>query len=152
MSSATTGDSFQSLEDTRTYQSDLWHHKIQLKYLRWSVLAKWFVVNLMLPEWQYIPSGQFNCQPETTSQQPCCQRGIFYVCDVQILSFAIMQHHRIDCIWRTAFHNVIDVPRGTEAVDESPCSGLNLGAIKLASLSPQLGAEQTWHEKAPALE
>lgn len=34
------------------------------------------------------------------------------------------------------------------AVDESPYSRLDLGAIKLASSDSQLGAEQTRHEKA----
>lgn len=64
MSSATTGGSFLSLEDARVYQGDLWCHKIRLKYLGWSVLSKLFAINLVFPEWQHIPSGQFNCQLE----------------------------------------------------------------------------------------
>ena len=152
MSSATTGNGSQSPEDTRTYQSDLWRHKIPLKLLRWSVLVKWFAVNLVLSEWQYIPGGQFNCQPETTSQQPRCQRGYFFlVClcvyDVQILHFAIMQHHRIDCVWRTVFHNIIDVPRGTQR-EESSRLGLDLRAIEVASPAFQRGAEHARHERA----
>lgn len=79
MSSVTTGDSFKPLEDARVYQGDLWCHKIRFKYLSWSVLSKLFAVNLVFPEWQRIPSGQFNCQFETTSQQPRCQREIFFI-------------------------------------------------------------------------
>lgn len=35
-----------------------------------------------------------------------------------------------------------------DADDETPCSGVNLGAIKLASSESRPGAEQTLHEKA----
>lgn len=148
MSSATTGDSFQSLEDTRTYQSDLWRHKIQLKHLRWSVLAKLFAINLKLPEWQRIPSGQFNCQPETTSQQPRCQRGIF-ICvwrSNSQLCYNATPQNRL-CL-KDSISQRNRCPPWDRAVDESPCSELDLGAVKLASSESQRGAAQTRHEKA----
>lgn len=111
--------------------------KIQLTYLRWSSLTKWFLINLLLPE--CIPSGQFNCQLATTSQQVLCQRGIFNACDVQILSFAIMQHHRIDCVRGTVFHNMTDVSHGTQLLMR-----LNLGIIKLASSLSKGRADTAW--------
>lgn len=137
------GTVFLSHEDAWTQQSDLWGHKIQLKYLEWSVLAKWLVINLKLPE--CIPSGQFNCQLETTSQQLRCQKRIFNASDVRILRFAIMQHHRIDWVWGTVFHNVIDVPLGTQQLMRLS-SRLNLDSIKLASSDSWLRVEQTLHE------
>lgn len=144
MSSATTGDSFKPLEDARVYQGDLWCHKIRFKYLSWSVLSKLFAVNLVFPEWQRIPSGQFNCQFETTSQQPRCQREIFFISvwrsHSQLCHNATPQN-------RLCLKDSVSQCDWCSLWDPAVCLGLKLGSMRLAS--SQLGEEKSssWNNR-----
>ena len=147
MSSATTGDSFQSLENARTYQSDLWRHKIQLKHLRWSVLAKLFVVNLCFQGDSIFRADNLIVSPRPHPNKPAAREGFLCVwrSNSQLCYNATPQNRL--CLKDSISQRNWCSPWDT-AVEESPCSRLDLGAIKLASSESQLGAEQTRHEKA----